>query len=253
MVLFLPWPRFWIRSLLWTRRLVTRRQGLGASTDCAPLSDLTQSPTSSRGARSPGVTMLRLISRSDGSNAKLARASKRAARDASGRPVASVTDGGGGLVCGLLRRRLLGWLSLAIAAVLFVPAAASAAYILTGKTAQGLPVSVRLSSNLSTVTRFTIGWRATCSPGGSLSEATLASKPIAVRPFPNFHRTGSYAFSTVSNGQTLHVFASVQLHGALARNGRASGTWATQARVLDASGNQLAFCRTGVVGWRARF
>jgi hypothetical protein len=154
-------------------------------------------------------------------------------------------------VRGYLKASLLA-LSIAIGALLLVPAAASAAFILNGKTGQGLPVAVRVSSNLSTVTRFTIYWRATCTPFGSLTRGTLVSKPIAVQPFPKFHRTGSYAFSIVSNGQTLHVFASVQLHGALARNGRASGTWATQAQVVDANGSQLAFCRTGVVRWRAR-
>jgi hypothetical protein len=93
-----------------------------------------------------------------------------------------------------------------------------------GKTGQGLPVGIQLSTDLSAVTRFAIGWRARCSPGGAFFEITVVSKPIAVRPFPNFHRTGSYVVSTVSNVQTVHVFSSVQLHGALARNGRASGT-----------------------------
>jgi hypothetical protein len=61
-------------------------------------------------------------------------------------------------------------------------------------------------------------------------------------------------FSTVngSNGQTVRVLVSAQLHGKLMRNGRASGRWAAQGRVLDASGNQIDSCRTGVVLWRAR-
>lgn len=169
-------------------------------------------------------------------------------------PGASASGGRAGPAFRPLVRKLAGWISVAIAALLFVPAVASAAFILTGKTGQGLPVALRLPSNLSTVTRFAIGWRATCTSGGSLSTTTLVSKPIAVRPFPNFHRTGSYNFSTgdSATGQTVRAFVSIQLHGTLVLGGRAGGTWAAQARVVDESGNQLAFCRTGAVRWKAR-
>jgi hypothetical protein len=161
--------------------------------------------------------------------------------------------GGGALVVGRrVIHKLLGGLSVAIAAFVFAPAAASAAFILRGNTGQGLPVALRVSNNLSTVTGFAIDWRATCTSGASLFSASGAGR-IAVRPFPNFHRSGSYVFSTVnrSNGQTVRVLVSAQLHGKLTRNRRASGRWAAQARVLDASGNQIDSCRTGVVRWKA--
>ena len=167
-------------------------------------------------------------------------------------PGASASGGRAGPAFRPLVRKLAGWISVAIAALLFVPAVASAAFILTGKTGQGLPVALRLPSNLSTVTRFAIGWRATCTSGMSLSSATLVGKPIVIQPFPNFHRSANYVFSAISNGQTFQVHASVQLHGALALGGRASGRWAAQAQVVDASGNQRDFCRTGVVRWKAR-
>jgi hypothetical protein len=147
---------------------------------------------------------------------------------------------------------LVGWVSVAIAALLFIPSVASAAYALTGETGQGLPASVRVSSDLWTVTRFTIEWRATCTNGGSLSSSSVA-KRIAIWPFPNFHRSGSYVFSAgnVSNGQPVRALVSAQLRGKLMLNARASGTWTVQARVLDANGNQVDTCRTGVVRWRA--
>lgn len=198
--------------------------------------------------------MLWGMSRLRGSNGEPEGLRMRADVGAS-RPGASLTDGVTGRVFRPSVHRLLGWLSAAIAALLFVPPVASAAFVLTGQTGQGLSVGVRLTSNLSTVTRFSIGWRATCSSGGSLSETTLVSKPIPVQPFPNFHRTGTYAYSTgnSANGQTVRVLTSVELHGQLMRNGRASGRWAAQARILDANGNQIDSCRTGVVGWRAAF
>jgi hypothetical protein len=136
-------------------------------------------------------------------------------------------------------RKLVAWLSVAIVALLFVPAVASAAFLLRGKTSQGLPVALRVSNNLSTVTGFAIDWRATCTSGAALFAVSGVGR-IPVRPFPNFHRSGSSAFSTVnnSNGQTVRVLVSAQLDGKLMRNGRASGRWAAQALVLDASGNQ---------------
>src|SRR5437588_4270169 len=188
---------------------------------------------------------------SDGSDAEPARPPERVEWQAIRRPRASGPGGGRRLVCEPFMRKFLGWLSVAIAALLFVPALASAAFVLTGKTGQGLPVGLFVSRNLSAVPRFTIGWRAACSSGASFSNATLVGKPIAIRPFPNFHRTGSYVFSGVSNGQTYRAFVSAELHGALALGGRASGRWAAQVRVVDANGNQLAFCRSGVVRWRA--
>jgi hypothetical protein len=190
---------------------------------------------------------------SDGSDANFARSPTRVESGAIRGRRASSTCGSGGVVSRLLVRKLAGWLAAAMTALLFVPAVASAAFVLAGKTGQGLPVAVRLSTNLSTVTRFAVGWRATCGPGGSLSGTTLVRKPIAVRPFPNFQGSATYEFSTgnSANGQTVRVVVSVQLHGALMRNGRAGGRWAAQARVVDASGNQLGFCRTGVVRWRA--
>jgi hypothetical protein len=161
--------------------------------------------------------------------------------------------------CSAVRRPLLGrkftrWLAAAIVGLLFVPAVASAAFILQGKTGQGLGVALRVSSNLSKVVRFAVGWRATCTSGGSYGPTvSLDARAMAVKPFPHFQSSGTYTTSTVNvaNGQTVRLVVSVELHGQLMRNGRASGRWAAQARVLDASGNQIDFCHTGVVRWTA--
>jgi hypothetical protein len=146
------------------------------------------------------------------------------------------------------------WLSIAFISFLVVPAVATADFMLSGRTSQGLPVRVRVSATLSTIKRLAVRWQAQCTSGALLVD-TSAGWVIDVTKFPHFRSSHSYTTTSASysaaDGQKLTVLVSGHVDGNLLFNGRVRGTWSATARVLDHNHAQVDSCRTGLVRWRA--
>jgi hypothetical protein len=131
------------------------------------------------------------------------------------------------------------------------PAIASASFSFSGSTNQGGPVKFRVTSN-GLVRNFLIGWKADCTSGASIVDATLIPR-VPIHPFPRFQASGSYmaprAVYTAANGRTLTYAVSGHLHGILPRNAHAHGTWTANVQILDTNGNVIDNCATGGVHW----
>jgi len=142
----------------------------------------------------------------------------------------------------------------AFISLLVVPAISDAAFMLGGRTSQGLPVRVRLSDNLSTIDHIVIRWRAPCT-GGAILVDTGAGRAIHVKRFLRFHSALRYTTPSASynaaNVRKLMVVVSGQLQGELLFGGRVRGTWSATARVQDGNHALVDSCRTGLVRWRA--
>jgi hypothetical protein len=191
---------------------------------------------------------------------RLAEFPKKLARSSAGHPeigVRCATAPANRNACLTTRpfaRRVLTWVSIAIAVLLVAPAVASAfSFPFSGHTSQGLPVRMSVSQNLLTVNRFVVSWRASCTSGLTFADTTKVLK-TPVTPFPNFHRAGSYTISgtVTATGQPVTFVVSAHLRGKLLLGGRARGTWTAEVQVLDANQNQIDSCSTGVVDWKAK-
>lgn len=148
---------------------------------------------------------------------------------------------------------LLALVALALASA--APAIASTAFSFSGSTSQGGPVKfrVRLTGN-ALVKNFLIGWKADCTSGASIKDATLIPQ-LPINAFPRFHSSGSYmaprAVYTAANGRTLSYAVSAHVGGILPRNGHAHGTWTAKVKILDTNQSVIDNCTTGVVHWHA--
>jgi hypothetical protein len=131
---------------------------------------------------------------------------------------------------------------------------ASASFSLSGTTSQGRPVHFLTDQNLLKVAHFTIAWSAQCVSGASYT-ATSNVAPMRVNPFPRFgnrhsHRTTLETYSA-AQGQSLTFRVSATVTGRLEYNGKASGAWSAQVRVLEPTGQQVDACKSGAVKWKA--
>lgn len=149
--------------------------------------------------------------------------------------------------------RLVAWLAIASAALLIAPAVANAVFVLNGHTSQGRSVRLRVSDQLSKVTRFGISWQAHCTSGATLIKGS--HERAVVIPFPDFHFSASYITTagsySAARGRPLRYAVSLRLHGRLRFNGRARGTWTARVRVLDPNRKQIDSCSTGLIRWNA--
>jgi hypothetical protein len=170
--------------------------------------------------------------------------------------------GGSGVRCrvqkrlrrGSLVRRLTAFLALALSAVLLLPALASASFSLSGTTSQGQPIHFLASQNLMKIVHFKITWSAQCVSGTSYT-STSSVAPMRVNPFPRFgsrhsHTTTSATYSG-AQGRSLRFRVSAIVTGRLELNGKASGTWSAQVRVLGPARQQIDTCKSGAVTWKA--
>jgi hypothetical protein len=158
-----------------------------------------------------------------------------------------------------LRTAALAGLTLA---ALVLPAQASAirlpkSWPFYGHTSQGLPVQVNENRSVTAIVRFAIEWKATCTDGSSTP--TLAVNKATRLPIlwagQTAHFAGHSQGTTAGTyqGQPGTVTFTLQVHGRLRKYSPwLRGTFTWQQTFVDANGNQIATCSTGLVHWKAQ-
>jgi hypothetical protein len=135
----------------------------------------------------------------------------------------------------------------ALTVVLAVPIAASAALQggakYAGKSDDGLPVTLRLSSDAGRIKKMRIHYEVTCSNGGSGPTYTDILNP-RVKKDGSFKGSGTYRGSSDGSDNVFKVTGTVTKR-------KASGRFSLKATSKTADGDTLR-CKSGSVSWSAK-
>jgi hypothetical protein len=152
------------------------------------------------------------------------------------------------------RHRMIVGVTVLLCFVISGTALASSGFLLSGRTSQGKRVQLHISPDLSVISRLVIVWRAGCRSGATLVDRTIETG-IPVGSPTRFTSRRTAMRGTAQYGRAhrrnIKVAVSSTLRGVLEIDGKARGTFAATARVLDDHRTSGDTCSTRHIHWKA--